>query len=171
MASSPPEAHLAAASILANHVIARRRPDCVIVQSESAGYVYEPRATRSAAARLANKSRLLALDLPYAHPPDAGVCHCMVDNGLTRAEYDRFMAGEPPGCRVTGNDHHGRSGKMMKPDGSVRPGEDVLGRYRITKDCWHRYREPVMHSAASTSRPRPWRRNSSAKCGRASSCR
>jgi beta-glucosidase/6-phospho-beta-glucosidase/beta-galactosidase len=66
--------HCVAASILGNHAIARNRPDCVIVQSESAEYIHEAKASLSSEIKLQNKLRFLALDLLYAHPPDADVC-------------------------------------------------------------------------------------------------
>ena len=33
----------------------------------------------------------------------------LYDNGMTRREYDRFMAGEPPGYQIMGNDYYGRN--------------------------------------------------------------
>lgn len=60
--------HASAASILANRAIAERRPDCVIIQSESAEYTHEARATPSPEITLSNKLRFLSLDLLYAHP-------------------------------------------------------------------------------------------------------
>jgi beta-glucosidase/6-phospho-beta-glucosidase/beta-galactosidase len=71
------------ASILANHAIAARRPDCVIVQSESAEYIHEAKAVRSPEVTLANKQRFISLDLLYARPPDADICMYLQDNGLT----------------------------------------------------------------------------------------
>jgi hypothetical protein len=65
------------ASILANHAIAARRPDCVIVQSESAEYIHEAKAVRSPEVTLANKQRFISLDLLYAHrrtPTSACTC-------------------------------------------------------------------------------------------------
>jgi beta-glucosidase/6-phospho-beta-glucosidase/beta-galactosidase len=138
--------HLVAASILATHNIAHRRPDVVIVQSESAEYTHEVCATPSDAVKLSNKLRFLSLDLLYAHPPDADVCMYLLDNGLTRTEYDWFMAGEPPGYQVMGNDYYGRNERIIKPDGTLCQAEDVLGWYQITKEYYQRYRKPVMHT-------------------------
>ena len=138
--------HLMAASILATHSIARQRPDVVIVQSESAEYTHEACATPSQSVKLANKLRFLSLDLLYAHPPDADVCMYLMDNGLTRAEYDWFMAGEPPGYQVMGNDYYGRNEHILKPDGSMCLAEDVLGWYQITRAYYERYKKPVMHT-------------------------
>jgi beta-glucosidase/6-phospho-beta-glucosidase/beta-galactosidase len=138
--------HCVAASILANQRIAQRRPDCVIVQSESAEYIHEARATPSREVQLDNKLRFLSLDLLYAHAPDADVGMYLLDNGLTREEYDWFMAGEPPGYQVMGNDYYGRNEKIILPDGTMEQAEDVLGWYQITKAYYGRYGKPVMHT-------------------------
>ncbi len=66
-------------------------PDCVIVQSETAEYIHEARAKPTPEIKLLNQLRFLALDLLYAHPPDSDVCLYLMDNGLTRKEYDWFM--------------------------------------------------------------------------------
>jgi beta-glucosidase/6-phospho-beta-glucosidase/beta-galactosidase len=138
--------HLVAASILATHRIALRRPDCIIVQSESAEYMHEARASPSAEVALRNKLRLVALDLLYAYPPDADVCLYLMDHGLTREEYDWFMRGEPPGYQVMGNDYYGRNERIRLPDGSTTSAEDVLGWYQITRAYYDRYHKPVMHT-------------------------
>ena len=138
--------HLVAASILATHSIARRRPDAVIVQSESAEYIHEATAVQSTEVRLINKLRLISLDLLYAFPPDADVFMYLLDNGLTREEYEWFMAGEPPGYQIMGNDYYGRNEKILKPDGSMCIAEDVMGWYQITREYYLRYRKPVMHT-------------------------
>lgn len=138
--------HCVAASILANHAIARNRPDCVIVQSESAECTHEARATPSPEILLSNKLRFLALDLLYAHVPDADICLFMMDNGLTREEYQWFMKGEPPGYQIMGNDYYGHNERIVLPDGSVLEGEDVFGWYLMTKEYFERYKKPVMHT-------------------------
>jgi len=145
--------HLAAASILANQAIARRRPDCVVVQSESAEYVHEARAAPSKDVALRNKLRFVSLDLLYAHPPDSDVCLYLMDNGLTRAEYDWFMRGEPPGYQVIGNDYYGRNEKIVLPNGETCTGEDVFGWYLITKQYYERYKKPVMHTETNVFDP------------------
>ena len=138
--------HLVAASILATHHIAQQRPDCVIVQSESAEFTHEARASSSPSITLRNKLRLVALDLLYAHAPDADVFVYLADNGLTRAEYEWFMKGEPPGYQVMGNDYYGRNECIVLPDGTLTGAEDVLGWYQITKEYYDRYHKPVIHT-------------------------
>ena len=138
--------HCVAASILATQRIAKHRPDCVIVQSESAEYVHEAKATPSPEVTLQNKLRLASLDLLYAHPPDADVYIHLTDNGMTRAEYEWFMQGEPPGYQVMGNDYYGKNEKILLPDGATCEAEDVLGWYNTTKRYYDRYRKPTMHT-------------------------
>ena len=132
--------HLVAANTLACHAIVRQRPDAVIVQSQNAEYVHEIIPEKSAHVALENQLRFLALDLLYANPPDANVMCCLLDNGLTRAEYAWNMRGEPPGHQIMGNDYYGRNETMLLPDGSRVYCEDVLGWYQITKQYYKRYK-------------------------------
>ncbi len=142
--------HATAASILATHRIAARRPDCIIVQSESAEYTHEARSEPSPEIALKNKQRFIPLDLLYAHAPDADVCLYLMDHGLTRAEYDWFMRGEPPGYQIMGNDYYGRNETIVKPDGTQVMAEDVAGWYLITREYYRRYKKPVMHTETNT---------------------
>ncbi len=138
--------HLVASSILACQAIVRQRPDAIIVQSESAEYTHEARVNPSPEVTLGNKLRFLALDLLYAHVPDADVYRYALEHGLTLKEYDWFMAGEPPGHQIMGNDYYGRNERILKPDGTFCQGEDVLGWYQITRSYYQRYKKPVMHT-------------------------
>ena len=138
--------HLVAADILATHALAKRRPDLIVVQSESAEYTHEARAVPTPEITLRNKLRFLALDLLYAHTPDTDVGLYCLDNSLTRAEYDWFMRGEPPGYQILGMDYYGRNECIVLPDGSTSTGEDVLGWFEIMREYYDRYRKPVMHT-------------------------
>ena len=138
--------HLVAASILGTQMIAKHRPDCIIVQSESAEYLHEATAMPSVAVTMTNKQRFISLDLLYAKPFDADVAYWLQDNGLTREEYDWFMAGEPPGYQIMGNDYYGRNERILLPDGNMCPAQDVLGWYQITHEYYRRYQKPVMHT-------------------------
>ncbi len=138
--------HCTAASIMGTQQIAKHRPDCVIVQSESAEFTHELRAERTPAVQMENKLRFASLDLLYAHQPDGEVVNYLYDNGMTRKEYDWFMAGEPPGYQVMGNDYYGRNEKIILPDGEVCTSMDVLGWASITHDYYQRYKKPVMHT-------------------------
>ncbi len=142
--------HLVAASILATQCIAKARPDLIVIQSESAEYTHYASTQTSREDAIQNKLRFLSLDLLYAHPPDADVCGYMMDNGLSREEYEWFMAGEPPGYQVMGNDYYGRNERIRLPDGQMLMAEDVLGWYQITREYYDRYRKPVMYTETNT---------------------
>ncbi len=145
--------HAVAASILATHGIAQCRPNAIIIQSETAEYIHEAKSDQSDEIRLQNKQRLIALDLLFGYPPDADVCMYLMDNGLTRKEYNWFMMGEPPGYQIMGNDYYGRNEKILKPDGSYVIAEDVMGWYHITHDYYKRYKKPVMHTETNIFDP------------------
>ena len=145
--------NITAASILATHEIAAQRPDCVIVQSESAEYMHEAYVQKSPEIALTNKIRFLALDLLYAHHPDADVYQYLMDNGMTRKEYDWFMAGEPPGYQVTGNDYYGRNEKIRLSNGEILTAPGVWGWYLITHEYYNRYKKPVMHTETNVFDP------------------
>ena len=138
--------HLVAASTLANHRIALHRPDCIIVQSESAEYTHQAVPCSSPEIDLWNMLRFVALDLLYAHPPRAEVCRFLFDNGMTREEYEWNLRGEPPGYQVMGIDYYGHNEKICLPDETVVTAQDVMGWYQITKKSYARYKKPVMHT-------------------------
>ena len=145
--------HIAAASILGTQAIAARRPDCIIIQSESAECMHQAAPTQSAQVTLSNKLRFLSLDLLYANAPDAEVMLYLLDNGMTREEYAWFMAGEPPGYQIMGTDYYGRNEKIMKPNGEVISAEDVYGWREITKEYYQRFKKPVFHTETNTFDP------------------
>ena len=145
--------HLCAASILANQRLARRRPDVIIVQSESAEYIHQMKAVPDQDIKLKDELRFLSLDLLYAVRPNADVGLYMMDNGLTRAQYEWFMAGKPPGYQVMGNDDYGRNEHLMLPDGNMLPAEGVMGWYGLTLLYYQRYFKPIMHTETNVMDP------------------
>lgn len=138
--------HCVAASIMGTQQLAKRRNDLIVIQSESAEYIHEVCTAPSAEIKLHNELRFLSLDLLYAHAPIADVTLYLLDNGMTRDEYAWFMAGQPPGYQVMGNDYYGRNEQIKLPNGQLFSSMDVLGWYQITKEYYNRYHKPVMHT-------------------------
>ena len=145
--------NLCAASVLGSKAIAEHRPDAVFVQSETAEFTHDARARPDRALTLRNALRFVSLDLLYAHPLDGAVLTYFYDNGLTRDEYAWFMAGDPPGYQVMGNDYYGRNERIQLPDGSELAAEDIAGWYGLTKLYWGRYYKPVMHTETNVDDP------------------
>ena len=142
-----------AANIMGAQAIAARRPDCIIVQSETAECVHAAMPVQPEWVVRDNKLRFLSLDLLYARQPDADILLFLQDNGMTREEYAWFMRGEPPGYQVMGTDYYGRNEKVLKPDGTFISGEDVYGWRQITKEYYERYRKPVFHTETNVFDP------------------
>lgn len=143
--------HSVAANILACQSIARVRSDAIIVQAESAEYTHDASPVPRPEISMQNRLRFLSLDLTYAVPPDAEVLLYLMDNGLSREEYNWFMAGEPPGHQIMGSDYYGHNEKIIKPDGEMVFGEDVFGWYQIVKGYHERYHKPVFHSETNVA--------------------
>ncbi len=145
--------HLVAAKLLASRAITRVRPDAIIIQSESAEYFHELKAEPSRENRIANMNRFISLDLLYGSLPDAEIYRFLLQNGMTAGEYEWFMDFDPPGYHVLGLDYYGRNERLLKPDGSVIPAEDVLGWYQLARQYYRRYRRPLMHTETNTFDP------------------
>ena len=143
--------HGVASNILACQAIARVRPNAIIVQAESAEYLHDASAQPRPEISLQNRLRFLSLDLNYAVPPDADVCLYLMDNGLTREEYEWFMAGEPPGHQIMGSDYYGHNEKIITPDNQTIIAEDVFGWYQIVKGYYQRYQKPVFHTETNVA--------------------
>lgn len=143
--------HGVAANILACQAIARVRSDAIIVQAESAEYMHDASPEPRREISMQNRLRFLSLDLNYAVAPDAEVLLYLMDNGLSREEYDWFMAGEPPGHQIMGSDYYGHNEKIIKPNGEMIFGEDVFGWYQIVKGYHERYMKPVFHSETNVA--------------------
>ncbi len=142
--------HLVAASLLGGRAILRQRPDAMIIQSESAEYFHELRAAPSPENRIANMMRFVSLDLLYGRAPDAEMYRFLLENGLTKSEFDWFMQFDAPGAQVLGLDYYGRNERLLKPDGTTIPAEDVLGWYQLARQYYRRYRKPLMHTETNT---------------------
>lgn len=138
--------HLVAANILATRRIVAQRPDAVIVQSESAEFIHEATFTPSRAVTMANKERLIALDLLFSNPPCADIMMYLFDNGMSTSEYDWFMRNAPAGEQVLGLDYYGRNEHVLTPSGRRIPCEDVLGWNLVAHEYHARYRLPLMHT-------------------------
>ena len=141
--------HLVAANILAAHSIVENRPDAVVIPSESAELVHEARLAPSRQTVLFNQHRFISLDLLYGRPCDAETRAYLLDNGMSRPEYDWFMSSPRSGHQVLGIDYYGRNEHIVTPAGHRIPVEDVMGLYALGKEYYDRYRKPLMHTEAN----------------------
>lgn len=142
--------HLTACAIAACVTITARRPDAVFITSETAEYTHDMSPSPADDVKMENRLRYLSLDLLYGKQPEALIYQYLMDNGMSRTEFEWFMAGEPPGHQIMGNDYYGRNERLRLPDGSYLEGEDVLGWYLITRRYYLRYYKPLFHTETNT---------------------
>ena len=145
--------HLVTCAQVACVAITARRPDAVFVTSETAEYTHDMSASPAAFVKMENRLRYVSLDLLYGKQPEAPAYQYLLDNGLSREEFDFFMRGEPPGHQIMGNDYYGRNERLRLPDGSILEGEDVLGWYLITRRYYTRYYKPLFYTETNTFDP------------------
>jgi beta-glucosidase/6-phospho-beta-glucosidase/beta-galactosidase len=138
--------HIVKANVMAMREILEVRPDALFVQSESAEYHHaeEPLAIGHAETR--NQMRFLSLDLNYGRRLQSGVYEYLMDNGMTRAEYNFFRAHNLRHHCIMGTDYYYGNEHRISADGSSRTVGDVFGYDEITRQYYDRYRLPVMHT-------------------------
>jgi beta-glucosidase/6-phospho-beta-glucosidase/beta-galactosidase len=137
--------HLCQANVLGMRAILKVRPDAVFVQSESSQYYhpYSPDTVKQC--RFLNARRFLALDLTYGHQVDAEIYQYLLDNGMTRKEYEWFGENHVKASCVMGTDYYATNEHLvLKHD--MRPSGEIFGYYVITKQYYERYHLPVMHT-------------------------
>ena len=124
------------------------RPDAVFIQSESAEYFHLGATDPATVARASweNQVRFLSFDFLYAVPPAGDVLLYLLDNGLTREEFNWFMEHGLGDRIVMGNDFYERNEQIVAPGGEIRPAGEVFGWSVITRQYFDRYRRPVMHT-------------------------
>ena len=138
--------HLCKANVLAMHAILAVRPNAVFVQSESSEYFHADGPKALPRADFLNDRRLLALDLSYGVPVSAPMYQYLLDNGMTRDEYDWFARNQVKANCVMGNDYYITNEHLVHDDGSTERAGEVFGYYVITWQYFKRYHLPVMHT-------------------------
>ena len=134
-------------NILAMRAILAVRPDAIFIQSESSEHYHAVTPHELPAAQWHNLHRYLSFDLNYGRSVGAPMYQYLMDNGLTREDYDFFEGAAPLRDRcVLGNDYYPTSEQWVYPDGRVESNGEVLGYSEITRQYHERYQIPVMHT-------------------------
>jgi len=144
--------HLSRANLLAIGAILKLQPDATFIQSEAAEYYHAggEDAETIKRARVANNRRFLSFDLLYSVSPCTDVGFYLLDNGMTREEYEWFMSHGLGEHIIMGNDFYERNEHITLPGGGTRPSGEVYGWSPITRQYYERYRRPVMHTETNT---------------------
>ncbi|HEY0312233.1 MAG TPA: family 1 glycosylhydrolase [Allosphingosinicella sp.] len=138
--------HIVRANVLAMRCILEVRPDAIFVQSESSEYFHAENPAAIEAAEHLNAMRFLSLDLNYGRRVDSAMYEFLLDNGMTREEYNFFPDNHLKQHCIMGNDYYVTNEHRVAADGSTGPAGEVFGYDGITRQYHHRYHLPVMHT-------------------------
>lgn len=138
--------HLCKANLLAMHRILEVQPDATFIQSESSEYFHAQSPHCQKRAYFLNHRRFLSLDLTYGREVNAMMYEYLLDNGMSREEYQWFRDNEVKGACVMGNDYYVTNEHLVCTGEDVDPSGEIFGYYVITKQYFDRYRLPVMHT-------------------------
>jgi beta-glucosidase len=138
--------HIVKANVLAMAAILEVRPDAIFVQSESSEYFHADDPEAIAPAEFLNSMRFLSLDLNYGRRVDSEMYDYLLDNGMTREEYQFFMNHRLKQHCILGNDYYITNEHRVSADGTTRPSGEVFGYEEITSQYYDRFRLPVMHT-------------------------
>jgi hypothetical protein len=122
------------------------RPDATFVQSESSEYFHAKDPSCIPRAAFYNEQRFIALDLSYGYAGSSAVYQYLLDNGLSREEYEWFARNRVKAHCIMGTDYYQTNEHLVLPDGSTEPAGETFGYYVITHQYYSRYGLPVMHT-------------------------
>jgi beta-glucosidase/6-phospho-beta-glucosidase/beta-galactosidase len=138
--------HIVKANVLAMQAILKARPDAIFIQSESTEYFHANSPAAIGPAEIRNAERFLSLDLNYGQRIESEMYDYLLDNGMTRDEYQFFLQHRMKRWCVMGNDYYVTNEHLVSRDGQTRPSGEVFGYATITRQYYDRYRLPVMHT-------------------------
>jgi beta-glucosidase/6-phospho-beta-glucosidase/beta-galactosidase len=138
--------HLVSANLRASWEIVDVRPDALFVQSESTEYFHAAEPAAIATAETMNARRFLSLDLNYGRRVDSTTYCYLLDNGMTRAEYEALLALHLRHHAIMGNDYYVTNEHRVARDGSTGPAGEVFGYDGLTRQYHDRYKLPIMHT-------------------------
>jgi beta-glucosidase/6-phospho-beta-glucosidase/beta-galactosidase len=143
--------NLCMANVMAMRAILENCPDAIFIQSESTEYFHADHPKCLYYANVLNEKRFLSLDLTYGHPINVTMYQYLLDNGMTRDEYEWFGANHVKTRCVMGNDYYITNEHLVRQDGSISAAGEIFGYYVITHQYFERFRLPVMHTETNLS--------------------
>lgn len=145
--------HLCKANVMAMHAILRVQPDATFIQSESSEYFHAIDPAASPLARFLNQKRFLSLDLTYGYPMNVPMYNYLMNNGMTKEEYQWFGDNQVKGRCIMGNDYYVTNEHIVHADGHTQASGEIFGYYVITAQYYRRYRLPIMHTETNIKMP------------------
>lgn len=141
------------ANVMAMQAILKIQPEATFIQSESAEYFHASDPAAVAYARFLNQKRFLSLDLTYGYPLNVTMYEYLLENGMTKKEYQWFVQNQVKARCVMGNDYYVTNEHLVHPDGSIQASGEIFGYYVITSQYYKRYKLPIMHTETNIRMP------------------
>jgi len=138
--------HIVKANVMGMIEILKRRHDAIFIQSESSEYYHADSPGAIGRAEVLNQMRYLSLDLNYGRRVDSGMYQFLLDNGMSRDEYDWFLNHRLKQHCILGNDYYQLNEHRVFADGHTVAAGETFGYSEITRQYYNRYRLPVMHT-------------------------
>jgi beta-glucosidase/6-phospho-beta-glucosidase/beta-galactosidase len=141
------------ANVMSMHAILNVQPDATFIQSESSEYFHAMDPTAVPRARFLNQKRFLSLDLTYGYPLNVTMYEYLLENGMTKEEYEWFIQNQVKAKCIMGNDYYVTNEHLVFPDGSTQASGEIFGYYVITSQYYRRYKLPIMHTETNIKMP------------------
>jgi beta-glucosidase/6-phospho-beta-glucosidase/beta-galactosidase len=145
--------NLCKANVLAMHAILQVQPNTTFIQSESSEYFHAHEPQAAPLARFLNQKRFLSLDLTYGYPLGVTMYEFLLQNGMTKKEYNWFIENQVKARCVMGNDYYVTNEHLVHPDGTTQAAGEIFGYYVITQQYYRRYKLPIMHTETNIKMP------------------
>ncbi len=141
------------ANVMAMQSILEVTPNATFIQSESSEYFHPEDPTCEDMADFLNEKRFLSLDLTYGYPSSVKMYQYLLDNGMTRQEYEWFHKNQVKANCIMGNDYYVTNEHLVDCSGKITPSGEIFGYYVITHQYFNRYHLPVMHTETNIVEP------------------
>ncbi|OLY95665.1 glycosyl hydrolase family 1 [Cnuella takakiae] len=141
------------ANILAMNAILEVQPQATFIQSESSEYFHAAEPHCLPRAQFLNEKRFLSLDLTYGYPVSVIMYEYLMENGMTKEEYQWFRQQDITAKCIMGNDYYWTNEHMVHDDGTTSAAGEIFGYYVISRQYFSRYRIPMMHTETNMKEP------------------
>jgi len=145
--------NLCKANVMAMQEILKVRPDACFIQSESSEYFHPFDPAAAPLARFLNQKRFLSLDLTYGYPINVSMYEYLLQNGMTKDEYNWFPKNQVKAHCIMGNDYYVTNEHLVYSNGMTQASGEIFGYYVITRQYYKRYRLPIMHTETNIKMP------------------
>lgn len=145
--------NLSKANVMAMHAILKVQPEATFIQSESTEYFHATEPAALPLSRFLNQKRFLSLDLTYGYPMNVTMYEYLLQNGMTKDEYNWFTKNQVKARCIMGNDYYVTNEHLVHPDGHTQASGEVFGYYVLTNQYYNRYKLPIMHTETNIKMP------------------